>query len=335
MKPPTPWRHLSDLIVSKWRVDPNSGPPRNLLGTTVIQDDQTARRASLEECRAANESVHEKLTTLLELTRSSKLDREARQRATPLVRMAFGVLLSDRAAAQSIHEDRSAQLKAVCDQAKSWEHDERAREAEDRAAPAAGAFPCWGGRKVDSTARAQELQRKELQRAPANVLAADASGSALAVPHFASSTEAALLEAFEKWDADGNGLISATELRAAMADLDEKLTDEEVEEIIREADTDGDGQINADEFVRMMHSDDGSPPASLSTLLRAAELRVHELREDQDDMRVNITLNTLDRNGKLQMRTLSERSLSDVFPTAMAGTLLQSAKLQMIQTMPK
>ena len=32
----------------------------------------------------------------------------------------------------------------------------------------------------------------------------------------------------------------------------EKLTDEEVDEMIREADIDGDGQVNYDEFVKMM-----------------------------------------------------------------------------------
>jgi len=34
--------------------------------------------------------------------------------------------------------------------------------------------------------------------------------------------------------------------------LGEKLTDEEVDEMIREADVDGDGQVNYEEFVRMM-----------------------------------------------------------------------------------
>ena len=36
--------------------------------------------------------------------------------------------------------------------------------------------------------------------------------------------------------------------------LGEKLTDEEVDEMIREADIDGDGQINYEEFVKMMMS---------------------------------------------------------------------------------
>lgn len=37
-----------------------------------------------------------------------------------------------------------------------------------------------------------------------------------------------------------------------MTNLGEKLTDEEVVEMIREADFDGDGQVNYEEFVRMM-----------------------------------------------------------------------------------
>ena len=49
---------------------------------------------------------------------------------------------------------------------------------------------------------------------------------------------------FLVFDKDGNGFISAAELRHVMTNLGEKLTDEEVDEMIREADIDGDGQIN-------------------------------------------------------------------------------------------
>ena len=56
----------------------------------------------------------------------------------------------------------------------------------------------------------------------------------------------------EVFDRDGNGFISAAELRHVMTNLGEKLTDEEVDEMIREADVDGDGQINYEEFVKMM-----------------------------------------------------------------------------------
>lgn len=61
-------------------------------------------------------------------------------------------------------------------------------------------------------------------------------------------------EAFKVFDKDGNGYISAAELRHVMTSLGEKLTEEEVDEMIREADIDQDGQINYEEFVKMMVS---------------------------------------------------------------------------------
>ena len=69
-----------------------------------------------------------------------------------------------------------------------------------------------------------------------------------------TDSEEEILEAFKVFDKDGNGFISAAELRHIMTNLGEKLTDEEVDEMIREADIDGDGQINYEEFVKMMMS---------------------------------------------------------------------------------
>ncbi|CAD8077514.1 unnamed protein product [Paramecium primaurelia] len=59
-------------------------------------------------------------------------------------------------------------------------------------------------------------------------------------------------EEIKKIDKDGNELISITELRCAMKNQGEKLTDKEIEDMIEEADKDGDGYISYDEFVRMM-----------------------------------------------------------------------------------
>ncbi|XP_031271031.1 calmodulin-like protein 8 [Pistacia vera] len=64
--------------------------------------------------------------------------------------------------------------------------------------------------------------------------------------------EEELREAFKVFDKDQDGYISPNELTHVMMNLGEKLTDEEVEQMVREADLEGDGQVNYEEFVRMM-----------------------------------------------------------------------------------
>jgi len=56
------------------------------------------------------------------------------------------------------------------------------------------------------------------------------------------------------FDKDGNGRISQQELKLVMKNLGENLTDEEINEMIREADDDGDGHVDFDEFVKMMQT---------------------------------------------------------------------------------
>ncbi len=51
-------------------------------------------------------------------------------------------------------------------------------------------------------------------------------------------------EAFKVFDRDGDGYLTLEEIRHVMTNLGEKLTDEEVEEMIQEADTDRDGYIS-------------------------------------------------------------------------------------------
>ncbi len=53
---------------------------------------------------------------------------------------------------------------------------------------------------------------------------------------------------------DGNGFINRQELAVVMMNLGEKLTSEEIHAMIEEADIDGDGQINYEEFYCMMTS---------------------------------------------------------------------------------
>ena len=54
------------------------------------------------------------------------------------------------------------------------------------------------------------------------------------------------------FDKDKSGYIDAKEFRTVTTTLGEKLTAKEVEAFMREADLDGDGRLNYNEFVNMM-----------------------------------------------------------------------------------
>merc|ERR1719203_1384770 len=57
-------------------------------------------------------------------------------------------------------------------------------------------------------------------------------------------SEDEVIDAFKVFDKEGNGYISAAELRHIVTNLGEKLTEDEADEMIREADIEGDGKIN-------------------------------------------------------------------------------------------
>ena len=57
-------------------------------------------------------------------------------------------------------------------------------------------------------------------------------------------TEEEIRDMFKVFDVDGNGFISSEEFKWTMMNLGQQLTEEEVEEILRAADLNGDGQID-------------------------------------------------------------------------------------------
>lgn len=61
-----------------------------------------------------------------------------------------------------------------------------------------------------------------------------------------------LLEIFRAFDRDGNGYITAAELAGSMAKMGQPLTYKELTEMIKEADTNGDGVISFNEFAAVM-----------------------------------------------------------------------------------
>lgn len=59
-------------------------------------------------------------------------------------------------------------------------------------------------------------------------------------------------EAFGVFDKDGNGYISVSELKHVLMTMGEKLSQEEVDIMIHEADIDGEGHIQYEQFIHMM-----------------------------------------------------------------------------------
>ncbi|KAK6589652.1 centrin [Cryptosporidium xiaoi] len=61
-----------------------------------------------------------------------------------------------------------------------------------------------------------------------------------------------IIKAFKLFDDDGTGKISFKNLKRVAKELGENISDEEIQEMIDEADRDGDGEINQEEFIRIM-----------------------------------------------------------------------------------
>jgi len=61
-----------------------------------------------------------------------------------------------------------------------------------------------------------------------------------------------ILKAFRLFDDDETGKITFRNLKRVAKELGENMTDEELQEMIDEADRDGDGEINEEEFLRIM-----------------------------------------------------------------------------------
>ena len=61
-----------------------------------------------------------------------------------------------------------------------------------------------------------------------------------------------MLKAFRLFDDDETGKISFKNLKRVAKELGENMTDEEIQEMIDEADRDGDGEISEEEFMRIM-----------------------------------------------------------------------------------
>ena len=81
-------------------------------------------------------------------------------------------------------------------------------------------------------------------------------------------TDDEIYEAFVAFDLDKNNFVGAAEIRHVLINIGETVTDEEVDEMIRMVDTDGDGQVGFEEFYEMV-TGGKKPPPGLGTGGRA------------------------------------------------------------------
>ncbi|KAI4381175.1 hypothetical protein MLD38_007278 [Melastoma candidum] len=86
------------------------------------------------------------------------------------------------------------------------------------------------------------------------------------------SRENELREVFRRFDEDGDGKISALEIRSYFASIGEYMSHEEAQGVIDELDSDGDGLVHFDDFVRLMKMDGRDGRGSEEDLRRAFEM---------------------------------------------------------------
>lgn len=64
-----------------------------------------------------------------------------------------------------------------------------------------------------------------------------------------------LREAFRLYDKEGNGYINVSDLREILRALEDNMSEDELDEMIAEIDTDGSGTVDFDEFMEVMTGD--------------------------------------------------------------------------------
>lgn len=68
----------------------------------------------------------------------------------------------------------------------------------------------------------------------------------------ASINENQMRESFRMFDNFGNGLVNLMQMRNALQNMGEKLRDDEIDELIREADIDAEGYVNYEDLVKIL-----------------------------------------------------------------------------------
>jgi centrin-1 len=125
--------------------------------------------------------------------------------------------------------------------------------------------------KIAMRALGFDVKKSEVRTMVADVAKSDAETvdfdqfvEIMAMKMALRDTKHEIIKVFRLFDDDRTGKISFANLKRVVNMVGERLTDNEIQEMIDEADRDGDGEIGEDEFYRVMKHK-GAHPLDVSS----------------------------------------------------------------------
>ncbi|XP_054808802.1 probable calcium-binding protein CML41 isoform X2 [Prosopis cineraria] len=129
-----------------------------------------------------------------------------------------------------------------------------------------------------------------------------------------------LREVFRRFDGNGDGKISALELRSYFGSIGEYLSHEEAEGVIRDLDSDGDSLLDMEDFMKLMKKEEGDEDLKKAFEMfewekgsgcitpKSLQRMLHRLGDDKsyDECEAMIHAFDVDRNGVLDFSPLLE-----------------------------
>ncbi|KAJ1425351.1 EF-Hand 1, calcium-binding site [Sesbania bispinosa] len=103
--------------------------------------------------------------------------------------------------------------------------------------------------------RKKKLLKKTTSSSPSDITTPIISRTTSLSLHSRAQFTEELEHVFKKFDVNGDGKISSSELGSIMKSLGQPATDEELDSMIREVDSDGDGYISLEEFIELNTKD--------------------------------------------------------------------------------
>ena len=127
-------------------------------------------------------------------------------------------------------------------------------------APPIGSFDTSIGGDISSVASSPQQQQQQHNFTSSSASASASSNSSSRSLNDGNFSDDEILGAFRAFDLDKNNYVGAAEIRHVLINIGERVTDEEIDEMIRMVDRDGDGQVSFGEFYKMVTGGKIAPP---------------------------------------------------------------------------